>query len=342
VTVHRRPALWTPRGLAWLSRALDSEPGPRRLLVQYTPFNWGYRGLNVAFGRWLRRRTRSGDEVWPMVHEVRYGFHLLDRPTRWLVALASAWNVRNVLFAGRRVFYTIPAWEPLLRRYGPGRDQPLTWLPVPSNVLPVSNPEAVAQIRARIAPRGQKVVGSFGTFGSHTGMLLDVLNRLLPGHPDRVALLIGRGSSKFAAAHPDLAPQLAQADSLPPEAVSAHLQACDLMVQPYVDGVSTRRTTIMAALAHGLPVVSASSSLSEPFWKGSGAVVLAGQNEPGALAEAAEALLSDPARQARLGEKARTLYNSRFAIEHVVETLRRSGVRASEPSPRPDPSEVPL
>jgi glycosyltransferase involved in cell wall biosynthesis len=347
VTVRRQPDLWAPRGLARLSRALDAEPAPRRLLIQYTPFNWGYRGLNVAFGRWLLRRGRSGDDIWTMVHEVYYSFQILDRPTRWLIAAATAWNIRNVLAASRRVFYTIPAWEPLLRQYSPHRDQPRAWLPVPANVLPVPDPEAVARLRARVAPEGRKVLGYFGTFGSHTGMLLDVLNRLLPGHPDRTALLIGRGGSKFAADHPELAPQLAVADGLPFEDVSIHLQACDLMIQPYVDGVSTRRTTVMAALAHGLPVVSAVGALSEPFWSDSGAVALAEQNEPDALAAAAEALLSDPARQTRLGETARTLYNSRFAIDHVVETLRRSGFSASEPatappSPRPDPSEVSL
>lgn len=344
VTVHRRPALWTPRGLARLSEALDAEPTPRRLLVQYTPFSWGYRGLNVAFGRWLLRRARSGDDIWPMVHEVCYGFRLLDKPTRWLVSAASAWNARNVLASGRRVFYTIPAWEPFLRRYGPSRDQPRTWLPVPANVLPVHNPEAVARLRRRIAPGDQRIIGYFGTFGPHTGRLLDVLSRLLPGRADRIALLIGRGASKFAADHPGLAPQLSEADGLPPDEVSIHLQACDIMVQPYTDGVSTRRTTVMAALAHGLPVVSAAGYLSEPFWSESEAVALAGQNEPDALACTAEALLSDPARQARLGEAARALYNSRFAIGHVVEALRLSAVRASEPEPgpRPDPSEVPL
>lgn len=343
VTVRRRADLWGPRSLAWLSQALDAQPGPRRLLVQYTPFNWGHRGLNVGFGRWLLRRARLGDDVWTMVHEVHYGFRLLDKPARWLVALASARNVRDVLSASRRVFYTIPAWEPLLLRYGPRRDQPRLWLPVPANVPPVSGPEAVARLRIRIAPRGQQVIGYFGTFGHQARMLPDILDRLLSGRNDRVALLIGRGSSKFAAEHPGLAPQLIEADGLPPDEVSLHLQACDLMVQPYVDGLSTRRTTVMAALAHGLPVVSAAGFLSEPFWNRSEAVALAGQNESEALARLAEALLGDPARRRRLGEAARALYDSRFALDHVVEALRRPDrFASSEPETRFDLREVPL
>lgn len=38
--------------------------------------------------------------------------------------------------------------------------------------------------------------------------------------------------------------------------VSTHLQAVDLMVMPYKDGVSLRRGTLMAALAHGRPLLT--------------------------------------------------------------------------------------
>jgi len=39
--------------------------------------------------------------------------------------------------------------------------------------------------------------------------------------------------------------------TLTADEISAHINACDLMVQPYVDGISTRRTAAMAALANG-------------------------------------------------------------------------------------------
>src|SRR5690606_18361362 len=38
--------------------------------------------------------------------------------------------------------------------------------------------------------------------------------------------------------------------------VSAHLQAADLLVMPYRDGASLRRGTLMAALAHGRPLIT--------------------------------------------------------------------------------------
>ena len=231
--------------------------------------SWGYRGLNLAIGRWLTRRRAAGDDIWAMVHEACYVFYLRDKPTRWLIAAASALNARALIGASRRVFYTIPAWEPLLRRYDPHPDRPMTWLPVPTTVPPVHDPASVADLRKRIAPGSRTVIGHFGTYGLHADMLKKILVQLLGGRTDRVGLLIGRGGRKFAAEIPDLAGRLIATDGLPPEQVSLHLQACDLMIQPYIDGVSTRRTTVMAALAHGLPVVTALGFLSEPFWSDS-------------------------------------------------------------------------
>jgi len=46
--------------------------------------------------------------------------------------------------------------------------------------------------------------------------------------------------------------------------VSAHLLAADAALMPYRDGVSFRRTTLIAALSHGLPVVSVAPAVPLP------------------------------------------------------------------------------
>ena len=66
VTVHGIAGRWSPADLARLGAALDAFPAPRRLLVQYVPNAWGYKGLNLGFGRWLvgaapAGRRRPGD-----------------------------------------------------------------------------------------------------------------------------------------------------------------------------------------------------------------------------------------------------------------------------------------
>ncbi len=45
-------------------------------------------------------------------------------------------------------------------------------------------------------------------------------------------------------------------DYMPAEQVSAHFYASDICVLPYRDGASFRRGSIMAALAHGMPIIT--------------------------------------------------------------------------------------
>ncbi|MBV8315828.1 MAG: hypothetical protein JOZ53_12885, partial [Planctomycetaceae bacterium] len=48
VAVHRVAGRFGPAGLARLDRMLDRFPGPRRLLVQYVPHGFGWKGMNVG------------------------------------------------------------------------------------------------------------------------------------------------------------------------------------------------------------------------------------------------------------------------------------------------------
>ena len=90
--------------------------------------------------------------------------------------------------------------------------------------------------------------------------------------PDVAILLIGRHSDTFrdglVESHRGLAARVHATGELGAAEIVAHLRACDLLVQPYPDGISTRRTTAMAALANGVSVVTNLGSLSETLWPG--------------------------------------------------------------------------
>jgi glycosyltransferase involved in cell wall biosynthesis len=262
-----------------------------------------------------------------MVHEVRYHTRLIDKPTRWVLAGVQWLLVRDILAASTHVYVSTPSWEPSLRRHGAaGRRARVTWLPVPSNIPVVADPPGVEALRRRFAPGGETVVGTFGTFsGAVAALLARSLPCLLLGRPDRRALLLGRGGERFAArlaaSHPSLAGRLDAPGALAADDVSRHLQACNLLLQPYPDGVTSRRTSTMAALAHGLAVVTNAGHLAEPFWAGSGAVALAPSPDPAALVRAAEALIADPGARGRVAAEALRLYECSFAIERTMETL---------------------
>jgi glycosyltransferase involved in cell wall biosynthesis len=334
VAVHRILGRRSRADLARLGAELDTFAPPRRLLVQYATNPWGFRGANVGFCRWLVRRRRLGDDIRTMVHEAFYPWKLRDRPTRWVLAAAHRLMLRSLLAASSRVYYSMPYWEPRLRAYEPRPRRPMVWLPIPSSVPLVAGPAGVAALRQRLAPGGRLIVGNFGTYGPDLrAQLHRILAPLLTNHTDRVGLLIGRGGRVLAdelrAAHPGLADRLVATGGLPAGALSLYLQVCDVLVQPYEFGVSSRRSTVMAGLEHGLPIATSFGYVTEPIWAESGCVALAPCDDPPALVQAAEGLLADRGASARLGARAREVYDRHFALERTVEALLGAGAVAS-------------
>lgn len=88
------------------------------------------------------------------------------------------------------------------------------------------------------------------------------------------------------------------------ERVSAFLQAADVMVMPYRDGVSLRRGTLMAVLAHGRSLITTTPTIATPELVHGENVWLVPPDESTALAVAVRAVLADEALQHKLGEGA--------------------------------------
>jgi glycosyltransferase involved in cell wall biosynthesis len=169
-----------------------------------------------------------------------------------------------------------------------------------------------------------------GHFGPYDRLQAGDIERLVPwlaeSRPSFRVVMLGHGSTsaveRLRLKAPHLGRQLHATGPLDAAALSRHLQVCDVIVQPYVDGASTRRTTLMAALAHGVPTVTTVGRLSESFWRESGAVSTVPAGDVQAVVEATVALAADPARRRELSVAARALYAARFDIAHIVTAMR--------------------
>ncbi|HET6762269.1 MAG TPA: glycosyltransferase, partial [Longimicrobiaceae bacterium] len=115
---------------------------------------------------------------------------------------------------------------------------------------------------------------------------------------------------------------------LPARDLSLHLQAADVAVQPYPDGASARRTTLMALLSHGVATVTSNGRFTEDAWAGSG-VPLVSADDPAAAAAEALRLLGDAGRRARVAAAGAPLYAAEFAMQRTVDAL----LDATPPAP---------
>lgn len=333
VTVHPELGAITARDLRHVSQQLEQFPAPKRILVQWVPHGYGCRSMNVGFCWWLRKRaTRHKDIVELMVHEPYLPFQA--RSLRQNVAAAvHRFMTILLLSAAHRVWLSIPAWESCLRPYTLGRALPFQWLPIPSTIPVAANPGRVAALRRRLAPEDTVLIGHLGTYGwPITALVEPVLSALAEDRQAQAVLLMGRGSDIFREtlirARPSWAAWIHATGELAPEELSCHVAACDLLLQPYPDGVSSRRTSFMVGLSHGKPVVTTSGPLTESLWAASDAVPMAVGGTP-QIVELTRQVRDDRQERMRLSAAASKLYEQQFELARVVSTLRSAAADLS-------------
>ena len=330
VHVHTEGGRFRWFDLRLLADALDAYPAPRRLLVQWVPHGFGYRAMNLWFCLWLARRVARGDRIELMVHEP---FIELKRGPVRHVAIALVHRVMTMVLMGSasRVWVSIPAWEPLLRPYALGRRIRIDWLPVPACVTMLRHTDGL--VREAYVSEAQPLIGHFGSYGHEVStLLMSALPAVMESSAQPSLLLIGARSQAFRetliARQPAWSTRVHATGYVASADLTRYLNLCDLFLQPYPDGISSRRTSAMACLALGRPLVSTTGHLTEPLWETSGAVKLAPVSEPRELASAALRLMTDPGERARLGRAGQRLYRDRFTLSSVAATLKAASSEA--------------
>lgn len=325
VHVHREMGNFGWGDLRHADRALRPFPGPRYICVQYVPQAYGKRGVNLGFCAWVLSRALRGDRIGIMFHEAFLEFEGSWR--RRGAGVAQRIMAMLLLLSAKRAWHTVPFQEMQLRPYALAKKVAFVWLPVPSNVPRTRDPEGVAALRSKYSRDGTFLLGHFGTFNSYvTNHLQPALLEIARRRTDIHFLLIGQASDRFREtlirAAPDIASRISATGALEAGDLSRHIQACDVFLQPFHEGISCRRTTMMACLLHGCPTVTTFGYFSEDFWRDTPAArVVPGPDAKG-LAEAVIELLDDPDSRRRMGEEAAALYESRFALEHTLDAFR--------------------
>jgi glycosyltransferase involved in cell wall biosynthesis len=173
---------------------------------------------------------------------------------------------------------------------------------------------------------GAPLIGHFGTCNPLVAPVLEsVIEQMCASRSDLRFALLGRGTEAFARRlsergriHPSA---IALSGERPEPELSRLLQCCDVFVQPYPDGVSSRRTTMMALLQHGCVVVASVGARTEACWRESDVVRLTPPGDATAMAAAALALLDESATGGSIRERARAAYLTHFDAGRAVDAL---------------------
>ena len=98
---------------------------------------------------------------------------------------------------------------------------------------------------------------------------------------------------------------------------SRALATCDAIALPFADGASLRRTSLLTALAHGLPVVSTYPKQPSPVIQESDALLLVPPDDPPALSRTLRRLYEDRALADTLSTSARQ-FSQRFSWPRIA------------------------
>jgi len=199
-----------------------------------------------------------------------------------------------------------------------GQDIPLAQIPIGSNIPSFKpGPAAVSAIRQQLNLKPTDcLLGYFGFL--HPSKGADILINVLAQREQNNHLVFIGGQT--GSSDPEnqafyqrmrqlidgegLAGRVHWTGFVSDEEVSAYLHAADLMVMPYRDGASLRRGSLMAALAHGRPLITTTPTTPTSELVHGQNVYLVPPGDANALNAAVDVLSADPAIRNQLGQGA--------------------------------------
>jgi glycosyltransferase involved in cell wall biosynthesis len=167
------------------------------------------------------------------------------------------------------------------------------------------------------------LVGLFGT--SHPSRMLSLsgaaIREMAVQFPRISIMYIGPHGDAYRSALGEV--PFADEGFLPEEAISQRFHAMDIFLTPFVDGVSTRRGSMMTALQHGVATVGTLGSNTDSVLRAHNgeALLLAGVNQTRDFIDACLSIAADARLRDELGRKGRELYERNFGWSIVSMTM---------------------
>ena len=284
------------------------------VLVQYTALAWSARGFPFRFLRVLRTLRRAGARVGVVFHDAEpySGSRAIDRLRRRV----QTQTMRLATKLADTTIFTVP---PEKLSWLSAAPQNAVFIPVGPN-LPFPKTQIIA------SSDGIPTVGVFSITGGKPGAreTQDIILAIR-----EAAKRVGQMRLSVFGRHAELREvDLCQGlQGLPVEisieGVAAgerivnHLAACNVFL--FVrGGISTRRSSAIAGIAAGLPIVAYENSETAPPVTDAG-VVLIGESQPEEAGKALARILCDPVFRRELSARSRAAYEAHFAWPAVAE-----------------------
>lgn len=246
-----------------LTNQLDSTNADA-VILQYNPFAWGKRGWAPDLIRTLYnfKRKRPEVAVGVMFHET----YMMNPGWRsWVMRLYQRRQFQQLVRLADVSFFSIETWSREQQRLHP--TSRIIHLPVGAN-LPESKADPVQTRKAWKIEPNDFVCGVFG--GAHPSRMLSWIESATKqiatenANGSRVVFLhVGGEHVDWKL---DNVPIIRTGRLKAAEAADS-IVTMDIMLNPFSDGISTRRGSAMAALQQGVPLLTTSGHATDSIWR---------------------------------------------------------------------------
>jgi len=304
-----------PRSIFSVIGAIAADK-PNWVIVQYDAFSYGARyGFNpyLPLALNLLKRRYPQIRIGLIVHESFV-------PIRnWKSAVLSTWlnaQLWSLSHIADTVFMAIEPWVSIIKNWFPNKT--VQHLPVSSNMPLV--PTCRDDVRASLGISfNTTVLGLFGRIQRTRSLehIIKAVNRTREAGFDVVVLYIGLdpdGARNYLGNVPLIAD-----GPLTPNEISQRFAAMDVYLMPIDEGISTRRTSLMSGLQHGVPTVGTFGQATDAILmqENGKAFVLADVNAPNDFADAVLDLVSKPSYRQLLSEGAKQFFSREFTWNQI-------------------------
>jgi glycosyltransferase involved in cell wall biosynthesis len=318
VVVYRCFDAWDAQSY-WQILDQVSQIRPDWILLQYNPFGYGRWGLNLQLPRVMKavKKQVPGTRIALMVHEPFVPF------ISWQFAIMTIWQRWQLWSLGNNadvVMFSIQKWAKVFSRWFPSKS--VYHLPVSSNIPIIET--SSAQIRSELGiSTSTLILGFFGQphISRMPESIRDAALAIRAKGRDVLVLHIGNDNEDIRAVFSQVA--FKSTGRLAASDVSRHLRAIDIYISAFVDGVSTRRGSMMAGLQHGLATVGTSGHLTDDMLivENGTAFVLVPVSSATSLVTAVVCISDDAELGRRLGAAGKQLFEREFTWERVAARL---------------------
>ena len=307
-----------PRSFCELARHLTADsPSPDWLILQYNPFGYGHRGFCPSVPRTLRLLGRRcpNMKIAVMFHEIA------TQEKGWRSAVMRVWQsvlARKLAYLANICFYSTEAYLKSWRR----TTELSRHLPAGSNLPDSLLTREQARSALAIAP-GTLVIGSFGT--THPSRqfhwMAEAARKLISQGRAICFVAVGTGAESIQSLFSGI-PFKAIESPIPSKAAAA-IKAFDIFLSPYTDGISTRRGSVIAALQHGIPVVTTETDETDGVFKDArdSALIAVPAGGDSAFVAAVSELASNEGKRLSIGKGGLALFEKTFRWNAIADQM---------------------